>query len=386
MEEITFSPEEIIAAVDIVLSILILILSGILFFVIKRFFTKKARPKKSKTDTDYVREVPDGWTPAEMCPLYYYFDKKNIYIDESMSATILDLARKGYLEIFDDGDDKTPTELKLKNLDKTNLKVHEGILLSLLENVAPLNQVFDMEDFEKYLKANQEYAAKQIDEYRKASEKLGKDLNLYMTNDPKQKKVLSIGAALFILAIALLYFDNVFFELGVALFSEIALGILGFLLSAAASVSNRLTEKGQHWYLYFHKLSSYMIDFSSLDEHDVDALKLWDEYMVYATAMGIAEKVSKNMQIAYPNLQEEKKKKAALYSVSISSPRLVTNSILHGTRVISYAAANVIGRSVGASIAKNFGFSSSAMRKVNRIDVAGKLFKSVGNLFNKRGR
>ncbi len=383
MEEVVFSREEIIVAVDIVLSVLILISSGFLFFVVKRYFTKKGRPKVDKTDTDYVREAPDGWTPAEMCPLFYYFDKKNVYLDESMSATILDLARKGYLEIFDDGDDKTPTELKIKNIDKSKLKIHEGILLSLLQNVAPVNQVFDMEDFEKYLKNNQEYAGKCIEEYRKASEKLSRDMGLYMTKDPQQKKIVSLGSLIFILAIALLYFDNVFLELGIGLFSEIALAILGFVLSAAASVSVRLTDAGKTWYLYFHKFAKYMEDFSSLDEHDVDALKLWDEYMVYATAVGIADKVSKNMQIAYPNLQEEQKKRGIVITATASSPRLVTNSALRGARVLSYAASNVVGRAVGASVAKNLGFSSSAIRKVNRIDVAGKLIKTAGRLFTK---
>ncbi len=386
----TFTGEEIIAAIDIVLSLIILILGGILFFYFKRFFTKKFRPKKGATDTDYVRDIPQDWTPAEMCPLYYYFDKDNVYIDESMSATILDLARRGYLEIYDDGDDKTPTQIKLLNLDKSRLKVHEGILLSMLESVAPIDKVFDMADFETYLQNNQTYAASQIEEYRVATEKKSKDMGLFLTKDPKQKRVNNVGVLLFFLSLILFFIDFVYLEMGMFIWSEVALGILGLLLAGSASRSNRLTKVGEEWYLYFHKLGDYMSDFSSLDEHDVTALTLWDQYMVYATAMGIAEKVAKNMQIAYPDKAELEKLAASSNTTRRvsrmigSRPVLVTNAILRGTNAMSYATAHVVSRALRATTGKNYGFSPRAMRNVNRIDVAGKMMRNLGRRIGRK--
>ncbi len=383
----TFTGAEIIAAVDIVLSAILLILGGILFVYFKRFFTKKFRPKGKSTDVDYVRDIPEGWTPAEMCPLYYYFDKKTVYIDESMSATILDLARRGYIEIYDDGEDDTKSQLKLLNLDKSRLKVHEGILMSLLENVAQIDQVFDMDDFENYLKLNETYAIEQIEQYRIAAEKHTKDMGLFMTKDPVQKKVSIASSVLIILSLVLFFIDYVYLYLGMFLWSEIALFFLAVMLASSASVSNRLTKQGEEWYLYFHRLGDYMEDFSSLDEHDVSALTLWDEYMVYATAMGIAEKVSKNMQIAYPSRQEQIERMTRSSQVSrslVDRPILVTNAILRGSRALSNTTVHLVSRALRATTGKNYGFSAQSMRRVNRVAVAGKMIRNLSRRIGRR--
>ena len=41
-----------------------------------------------------------------------------------------------------------------------------------------------------------------------------------------------------------------------------------------------------------------------MDRHELPALVLWEEYMVYATAMGIADKVSEQLEIAYPQYKQ----------------------------------------------------------------------------------
>ena len=48
-----------------------------------------------------------------------------------------------------------------------------------------------------------------------------------------------------------------------------------------------------------------MTDFSNLNEYDIPVLELWEEYMVYATMMGISEQVLKELKVKYPELIEE---------------------------------------------------------------------------------
>ena len=47
-----------------------------------------------------------------------------------------------------------------------------------------------------------------------------------------------------------------------------------------------------------------MEDFSLLNEKEVPDLKLWEKYLVFATAFGIANKVIKQLKVKYPDLQE----------------------------------------------------------------------------------
>lgn len=48
-------------------------------------------------------------------------------------------------------------------------------------------------------------------------------------------------------------------------------------------------------------LKKYMEDFSLLKEKEVLDIVLWEKFLVYATAFGIAEKVIKQLKIVYPD-------------------------------------------------------------------------------------
>ena len=65
-----------------------------------------------------------------------------------------------------------------------------------------------------------------------------------------------------------------------------------------------LTEKGLEEKAKWNGLKKYMEDFSLLNEKEVPDLVLWEKYLVFATAFGIADKVLKQLKIKYPELQQ----------------------------------------------------------------------------------
>ena len=67
---------------------------------------------------------------------------------------------------------------------------------------------------------------------------------------------------------------------------------------------NVLTQKGVNLKEKWKGLKKYMEDFSLLDKREVPELVVWEKYLVYATAFGIAEKVIKQLKIVYPNFDE----------------------------------------------------------------------------------
>ena len=64
-----------------------------------------------------------------------------------------------------------------------------------------------------------------------------------------------------------------------------------------------LTLSGQREYDMLHALGKYMEEFSLMKDHELPELTLWEDYMVFATAMGIADKVAKQLEIAYPEFK-----------------------------------------------------------------------------------
>ena len=47
-----------------------------------------------------------------------------------------------------------------------------------------------------------------------------------------------------------------------------------------------------------------MQEFSMLDKREVPELVVWEKYLVYATVMGVADKVIKQLKIVYPDFDK----------------------------------------------------------------------------------
>ena len=67
---------------------------------------------------------------------------------------------------------------------------------------------------------------------------------------------------------------------------------------------NVLTQTGLDQKEMWEGLKKYMEEFSLLNEREVPELVLWEKYLVYATAFGIADKVLKQLKVVYPNIDE----------------------------------------------------------------------------------
>ncbi len=63
-----------------------------------------------------------------------------------------------------------------------------------------------------------------------------------------------------------------------------------------------LTDAGRNEKAEWEGLVRYMQDYSKFKEKTVPDLILWEKYLVYATALGIADKVVEQMKAAYPEV------------------------------------------------------------------------------------
>lgn len=65
---------------------------------------------------------------------------------------------------------------------------------------------------------------------------------------------------------------------------------------------NPFTEQALNEREMWQGLKKYMEDFSMLDKREVLEIAIWEKFLVYATAFGIADKVLKQLKIVYQEL------------------------------------------------------------------------------------
>ena len=92
---------------------------------------------------------------------------------------------------------------------------------------------------------------------------------------------------------------------GLALIAPAVIMIINAILcNRIAKKLNVLTQKGVDTKEQWKGLKKYMEDFSLLKEREIPELVIWEKYLVYATVMGIADKVIKQLKIVYPDFEE----------------------------------------------------------------------------------
>lgn len=285
------------------------IILGIVFLILFIRNYKKAKniPKREKVDLEYFRDFPDKTASAGDAAFLYYYRNGNFAsnISKVLSATLLQLSLKKYIVFSEDNSERKP-DIRisiLDNSDKINemvpLKNDEQIVYNLLIKVADSTKneirTFTMKEFEKYAK---KHSSSFVSEINKIEGKV-KTQQQELGNYNKQiEKAASNQVGFIVLEIV--------FGL-ILLFMPIASIMLFLNIIPSANLYkklNALTDKGFNEATQWKALKKYMEDFSLLNEKEVPDLRLWEKYLVYATAFGISDKVLKQLKIRYPELQE----------------------------------------------------------------------------------
>jgi len=302
----------------------------------------KENPKIVPDMLDYYRELPDETaTPAEA----YFVLNKMQDISKTLCATILDLTLKGYLKA-EQVDKKIEFEIVEK--DRETLPEDEKQVLELLEkaceNKENEKKIVKMKDLEKYIEkypGTFEKLKNKIDEIskeksthkgkfdKKIAEKAGKyilKLIGYITAIVATINVTIFGS-MYIFVVGDMG-GSLKYILLAGLFIGIVLLINIIMCSKLISRFNGFTQKGENEREQWKAFKKYMEDFSLLNEKEVPHLVIWEKYLVYATAFGIADKVIKQLKIKYPELENpDNMNNLVLFSIMSGPNGLNTNFI-----------------------------------------------------------
>jgi len=290
-----------VTILDYVLAVLAVLFGVFILFRFKR----KNKPIKFDNAPIYYREIPEGYTGGEVSPLYFYYSHEN-YIDESISATMLELVRLHYITITPDEKKKGAVITVLKRDEEDELRTHQKLVVEMLLKVGPIGTPFTMKEFEKYGKNHPGTIMMLVDKYKAAILNKSERDKAYRKENPALDRAQKFSTAMVGTGFAIVVlsgFLNFLISAGMFFFGAglIIGGLIPYLFLRRSKAP--LTTAGQMEYDKLHALARFMQEFSSMDEHEIPELVLWEDYMIFATAMGIADKVADQLEIAYPEFK-----------------------------------------------------------------------------------
>ena len=316
--------------------------------------------KKTKEYPKYVREIPSEVTVSQMSHFFYYYkggasSKKNS--GHVISSTILEFIRRGFIKI-----DAHPGNNVAKFIisganeaELSDLTYHEIIIHRLLSAAMnPETKELTIKQFEKYIKNNSDSVISLLKDFFNDSKKLLDDGNYKRHMGINYSSIKIMGILMLVVGALWLLSLPIVFPLAIGLV------VLGLCLAIGTPQKTKLNEKGEDKLAELEGLYNFMKDFSNLKEHELPKIVLWEEYMVYATMMGISKEVMDALKVRYPELSEDTSKIKA---------NSFARSYLHTYMWLSTVRGLDLGSSISTSIntAYRAAYSASTAAKLKAI-------------------
>ena len=266
---------------------------------------KELKKYEPTTKLEYYRDLPDeNSTPGEAMKILDInissFTPTNF--GKVFSATMLDLVLKGYLEIKQEKNEKGKDVINIYILKQVSdgLKPSEARIMKFVIDAAKGKEVITLKELEKYIENHASKTESLLKgTYSAVNDQLIKEQIIDSEIQEEYKKYKDIQTSYIVAIIFLFCFTFIAFIVPLIIFA-----IDAIMCGNIAKKLNVLTQKGVDLQEHWKVLKKYMEDFSMLDKREVPELVIWEKYLVYATAFGIADKVIKQLKIVYPNFDE----------------------------------------------------------------------------------
>jgi uncharacterized membrane protein len=275
----------------------------VIFFVIYIFlYIKFGKEPKPSKEVIYTREPPQDLPPA----IVGYLIRVKEVLPIDLTATILYLVKKGYITLEMKEEEKDNLIFKKKepviyfhktNKDPSQLSEYNHLKFTyqlLFDIIAEGKDFVSTEMIKSFSQKNSGVAYKSFNDFIEEVKADANKLNYF--EDRKKITTFYYLLSLTFSFIFLLPFAISGF-LRIELFIFLSL-FLGSVLYAILSPSlEKRTQLGADAYAEWMGLKKFLEDFSNLKEYPPTSITIWEDYLVYATTFGIAEKVLQYLQI-----------------------------------------------------------------------------------------
>jgi len=255
----------------------------------------------------YEREIPYRYSPAIVGALMNLRGMSPGTKD--FTATLLDLIHKGYINMVHIGEDYL---LSLTEKDRSPLEPFEIYMLDYIERVKDREGNISFLRLKDHIKDNPESFQRFYQQWVDSVKTRVKEMKFF---DEKGYKLaltisglfLGSGIILIIVSLVLLsipYSLSKFLLLGASI-GLIVGGIMGIIVSLIFKPGfAKRTEEGALHYTRWNNLRKFLSDFSQIKAMPPESLILWEEFLVYGTSLGVADKVLSSMRIIIPSIEQ----------------------------------------------------------------------------------
>ncbi len=333
------------------------ILALILLLLYLKLYLFHGRERKVPKQHIYYREPPSELRPALAGLLF----NMNRWEDKFLQATILDLIRRKRIKYEILKNDKKTEDKKLSLLENNKDILADYEFILLFRMIFDVKRSINLKDLNKQFRESHDHFKKVFKEFKKS---LSQEMEKYEYYDKKSNNqslfALVIGVILTLAGPIVFSILSVFF-MGQAVIDFYVLCPVGLLYWMGSKALQRRSMIGAHEYSKWSAFRSFLKDFSNLKSYAPQSLIIWERYLVYATAFGIAKVVLKALRVAVPHLIDKNKGTFLTSSLfdqdAIPNMRDLQNSI-RSVSAISSSVHRVAGSSYSSGTGTGGGFSS----------------------------
>ena len=305
----------------------------LVIYIIKIVKYRKINKKENdgiiKKDLRYFREIPrEGNSTPNEAVYIYHFEKEKLETStvqsEMVASTILNLCLKKIITLEIEGKYIYITLVE----DGSSLKKEEYQVYKLLSEASKGKERLEITELNDYAKKHYSnysvYINKMVNETRNELYNLElidkKEENTYRKS--KSASIffnIILGLYIFLLTfVAIIHVPFLQMPVDISLaigwresLTNFVIAILPLVivilysLNLKTKIQNKIaviTQKGYDEKIQWEALKRYLEDYSLIDEKEIPQLAIWERYLVYATAFGIANKVIDQMKAKYPKV------------------------------------------------------------------------------------
>ncbi|HAX97386.1 MAG TPA: hypothetical protein DCY12_00440 [Candidatus Atribacteria bacterium] len=296
------------------LFISIVIFYIILFFV---FYFRYGREPKIDYERQYEQEPPRDIPPAFLGVIMNQKTLNRNDMGRAFTATLLDLARRGYMTVEEEKMKIlfikkeylvfTFTEKMMNINSDTDLLPFENDVLALLKQISNGGRTVSTLEIEKWGKK----ISQQKSNFLLFIEDWGKSIknwwesHYFYTYDEraevKKQHYLIFSVVCFIGGIFLVIFSAIHWGFegssGLVVLSILLFPLIIIFALIARKSLGRWSKEGLLEYWKWTAFKRFISNYSLMKEAPPILLQIWDRYLIYAVALGVAEKLLKNLKI-----------------------------------------------------------------------------------------
>lgn len=272
-----------------ILHLIFLILSWIYVYI------KFDKEYQSEFKNEYNRDFIDDYNVE----VVDYLMNKNI-TPNAMSASIMNLIYKKAIEVEEIPSEKKKKEYTFILKSEENINDTEKYLINFLFQKVGSEGKFTTIDLKKYAKGTKtcEKFSTSYTTWKNKVTKDGKAQNFF----EKHAKPQVISVLFLVISFILAILIGIYSVVLPIIFLNVFVSII-FLIYTCCFFKR--TKKGNEDYAKWKAFKKFLQDFGTFDTKELPEIALWERYMVYATVFGLAEKVSKCMNVKIKELETQ---------------------------------------------------------------------------------